>query len=168
MWRRFTELALALCLVSCASRPPPDRPPPADIPRARIEIGAMTQYGLLGTFCWKGWCRDARLISPEQTLEVPQSFEFALTFVTRLNLRDVELNVIPVDDSMILDRTDDGVVVWNPPKWGEQRRLSPQRTQNVPMTLPVGQYIIFVGSWWVGGNDASFSFRLVVSPNKSF
>jgi hypothetical protein len=127
----------------------------------------MTQTGVLGTFCWKGWCRDTRVMTPAQAFRVPQTFEMKLVFATQLDLSGLDLNIIVVDASMILGQIKGGIVAWEPRNWGEQRHLSNDRSQSIPMNLPAGQYIINVGSWWVGGGDASYSFRLDVSPTNS-
>ncbi len=169
-----------LVLAACGADPTPPAneddlpdatltPDPSGPPPALLIVDGREQTAKLGTNCWSeggvGLCADHYgITTPVEALEVPSGSSPTLVLRRLTDDGSVRMQIFRVDEiEEITFDGDSGVVrVWAGRGEGERRELRSVLSQEFPLDLAPGEYVLSLNVGWRLLGDAYYGFLIRV------
>ncbi len=159
-------LLLAACSADPADATPTPFPSP---PPALLIVDGQEQTAKLGTNCWSegggGLCADHYGIpTPLEAMEVPSGSSPTLVLGRLTDDDSVRMQIFRVDeiDEITFEGDSDVVRVWGGRGEGERRELRSVLSQELPLDLGPGEYVLSLRVGWRLLGDANYGFLIRV------
>lgn len=119
-------------------------------PPAILEINALRQTSVTGTFCWTDNCADAfSLVTPLTALVVTSPIVASLHLPINETPDILQLQAIKTSkENEFINAENDSRRWWDIKPSGEPMELLHQRTQDFTLDLPPGLYILSIFCVW--------------------